>query len=259
MRRFWKPLGRKMVVIKSDGEIALMRQSGQVTAMVLRELHQVIKPGVSTKDINDFVEEMIRSHQMIPTYKGYNGFPAAACVSVNEEVIHGIPSGKKKLREGDIVGVDVGCTYKGYISDAARTYAVGSVSAEASRLIRVAEEAFFAGLRCCRPGFRVSDISAAIQMKVEAAGFSVVRDFVGHGVGRELHEAPQIPNFGKPGRGLRIVKGMTLAVEPMINQGGFNVEVRQDNWTAVTQDGSLSAHYENTIVITDGEPELLTG
>ena len=247
-----------MIIIKSEREIEIMRQSGQVTAMILRELSHVIKPGVSTQDISDFVEESIRKNKMTPTYKGYRDYPAAACVSVNDEVIHGIPNPKRRLREGDIVGVDIGCTHRGYISDAARTYGVGKISEEAERLIRAAEESFFKGLRFCRTGFRLSDISFAIQTKVEEEGFSVVRDFVGHGVGRALHEEPQIPNFGKPGRGPRMAKGMVLAIEPMINQGSCEVEVREDNWTAVTKDGMLSAHYENTVVITEGEPELLT-
>ena len=247
-----------MIIIKSDQEIKIMRESGKVTGYILGELHNLIKPGISTKDIDKFVEETILKNKMIPTFKGYNDYPAACCTSVNEEVIHGIPSAKRQLQEGDIVSVDVGCTYKGYVSDAARTYAVGQISEEAKRLITVAEESFFEGMKFCKPGFRVSDISNAIQIHVEKAGFSVVRDFVGHGVGRAMHEEPQIPNYGKPGRGARLAAGMVFAIEPMINQGDFEVDVKEDNWTAFAVDGKLSAHYENTVVITCGEPELLT-
>jgi len=247
-----------MIIIKSDKEIDIMRRSGKVTAAILEELRDVIKPGVSTMDINDFVEKIIYDNGMIPTFKGYNGYPAAACVSVNDEVIHGIPSKKRQLYAGDIVSVDVGCTYKGYVSDAARTYAVGEINEEAKRPIRVAEESFFEGLKFCSVGNRLSDISSAIQTHVEEAGFSVVRDFVGHGIGRKMHEEPQIPNYGNPGKGPRLAKGMALAIEPMINQGDYYIKVELDNWTAVTADGKLSAHYENTVVITDGEPELLT-
>ncbi|MCL2437361.1 MAG: type I methionyl aminopeptidase [Clostridiales bacterium] len=247
-----------MIIIKSDQEIDLMRESGKVTGMILRELYHLIKPGISTMDINAFVEEIILKNKMIPSFKGYNGYPAASCVSVNDEVIHGIPSAKRLLADGDIVSVDVGCTYKGYISDAARTYAVGKISEEAERLIQIAEESFFAGLKFCKVGYRLGDVSNAIGQHVEQAGFSVVRDFVGHGIGKSMHEEPQIPNHGQPGRGPRLAKGMVFAIEPMINQGSFDVDMKEDNWTAVTTDGKLSAHYENTIVITDGEPELLT-
>ena len=247
-----------MIIIKSDKEIDIMRESGKVTCYILQGLADIIKPGISTMAINDFVEDTIIKNNMIPSFKGYNDFPAACCVSVNDEVIHGIPSKKRLLAEGDIVSVDVGCTYKGYVSDAARTYAVGEIDREAARLIRVTEESFFEGLKFCRAGYRLSDISNAIQTHVEKAGFSAVRDFVGHGIGRAMHEEPQIPNYGKPGRGIRLAKGMVFAIEPMINQGGYDVEVKEDNWTAVTADGKLSAHYENTVVITDGEPELLT-
>jgi len=247
-----------MIIIKSDQEIGIMRESGKVTGTILRELYDLIKPGISTMDINEFVEEAILKNNMIPSFKGYNGYPASACVSVNDEVIHGIPSRKRLLAEGDIVSVDVGCTHRGYISDAARTYAVGKISEEAERLIKVTRESFFEGIKFCKPGYRLGDISNAVQTHVEKAGFSVVRDFVGHGVGRVIHEEPQIPNYGKPGRGPRLAAGMVFAIEPMINQGSSDVEVKLDNWTAVTVDGKLSAHYENTVVITDGEPELLT-
>lgn len=247
-----------MIIIKSQQEIDIMRESGKVTAYILKELSNMIRPGLSTKDIDDFVESTILKNHMIPSFKGYNGYPASACVSVNEEVVHGIPSPKKILHEGDIVSVDVGSTYKGYVSDAARTYPVGKIDAEAQRLITVTEQSFFEGLKFCKVGCRLSDISAAIQRKAESEGFSVIRDFVGHGVGRAMHEEPQIPNYGKPGRGPRLAPGMVFAIEPMVNQGDYEVEVLQNNWTVVTIDGKLSAHYENTVVITDGEPELLT-
>lgn len=235
-----------------------MRESGQVTGKILRDLEDIIKPGVSTKDIDRFVEDTIKKNGMIPTFKGYGGFPASACVSINEEVVHGIPSKKRKLREGDIVSVDVGSTYKGYVSDAARTYAVGTIKPEAQRLIDAARDSFFEGLKFCRVGYRLSDISHAIQEKVESEGFGVIRDFVGHGVGRKMHEEPQIPNYGAPGRGPRLAKGMVFAIEPMITEGTYEVETLFDNWTVVTLDGKMAAHYENTVVITDGEPELLT-
>lgn len=247
-----------MIIIKSQQEIDIMRESGKVTAFILSELSSMIRPGMSTKEIDEFVESTILKNGMIPSFKGYNGYPASACVSVNEEVVHGIPSEKKILEEGDIVSVDVGSTYKGYVSDAARTYPVGAISPEAQKLITVTEQSFFEGLKFCKVGYRLSDISAAIQRKAEAEGFSVIRDFVGHGVGRAMHEEPQIPNYGRPGRGPRLAPGMVFAIEPMINQGDYEVEVLQNNWTVVTVDGKLSAHYENTVVITDGEPELLT-
>lgn len=248
-----------MIIIKSQQEIDIMRESGKVTAYILSELANRIKPGISTKDIDDFVESTILQHKMIPSFKGYNGFPASACVSVNEELVHGIPSSKRILKPGDIVSVDVGSTYKGYVSDAARTYGVGEISPEAQRLITATKDSFFAGLEYCKVGCRLSDISAAIQRKIEVEeGFSIVRDFVGHGVGRKMHEEPQIPNYGKPGRGPRLAAGMVFAIEPMVNQGSYEVEVLDDRWTVVTSDGKLSAHYENTVVITDGEPELLT-
>jgi methionyl aminopeptidase len=247
-----------MIIIKSPAEIQLMRESGKVTGAILRDLARLIEPGVSTKDIADYVEKTILENGMTPTFKGYNGFPASACVSVNEEVIHGIPKKSRLLRAGDIVSVDIGATWKGYVSDAARTYAVGAIGDTARRLINVTEACFFEGLKYCRVGCRLSDISHAIQCRAESDGFSVVRDFVGHGVGRDMHEEPQIPNYGKPGRGPRLAKGMVFAIEPMINAGACEVDVLLDNWTAVTADGSLSAHYENTVAITDGEPEPLT-
>lgn len=235
-----------------------MRESGKVTGYILNTLADFIRPGISTMDVDRYVEDTIRKHKMIPTFKGYGGFPGSACVSINEEVVHGIPDKKRMIHEGDIVSVDVGSTYKGYVSDAARTYAVGKVDAEAQRLIDVTRESFFAGMEFARVGYRLSDISHAIQAHAEGAGFSVIRDFVGHGVGREMHEDPQIPNYGKPGKGPRLVAGMVFAIEPMICQGTYEVETLLNDWTVVTADGKLAAHYENTVVINDGEPELLT-
>lgn len=247
-----------MIIIKSDQEIDLMREAGKVTGYILKELESFIKPGISTLDIDRFVEDTIRKYGMVPSFKGLYGFPASACVSVNDEVVHGIPDKKRKLREGDIVSVDTGATYKGYVSDAARTYPVGEVSDVARNIMEAAKDSFFEGLEFCRVGCRLSDISHAIQVKSESEGFSVIRDFVGHGVGRDMHEDPQIPNFGKAGRGPRLAKGMVFAIEPMICEGGYEVETLSNDWTVVTRDGKLSAHYENTVVITDGEPELLT-
>lgn len=247
-----------MIIIKSEEEIELMRISGKVTAFILKELESFIRPGISTADIDKFVESTITSNGMIPTFKGYGGFPASACVSINEEVVHGIPDKKRILKEGDIVSVDVGSTYKGYVSDAARTYPVGTVSDTAKKLMDTARESFFAGLEYCKVGNRLSDISHAIQVRAESDGFSVIRDFVGHGVGQNMHEDPQIPNYGKPGRGPRLAKGMVFAIEPMICEGTYDVKTLSNDWTVVTLDGKLSAHYENTVVITDGEPQLLT-
>lgn len=247
-----------MIIIKSDQEIELMRTAGKVTGLVLKELENVIKPGISTADIDKFVEDTIRSHGMIPSFKGLYDFPASACISINEEVVHGIPDKKRILKEGDIVSVDVGSTYKGYCSDAARTYAVGQISETAQKLIDATRDSFFAGMEFCKVGYRLSDVSHAIQQKAEGEGFSVIRDFVGHGIGQDMHEDPQIPNYGKPGRGPRLVKGMVFAIEPMICEGGYEVKTLSNRWTVVTADGKLSAHYENTVVITDGEPELLT-
>ena len=235
-----------------------MRVPCRVTGELLNEIAGFIKPGISTMDIDTFCADYIKRHDMIPTFKDYGGFPGNVCVSVNEEVVHGIPDKARILREGDIVSVDVGATYKGYTSDAARTYPVGTISEEAERLIRVTRESFFSGVRFAKKGCRLSDISHAVQETAEAAGFSVIRDFVGHGVGRELHEDPQVPNYGRAGRGPRLVPGMTLAIEPMIAVGDYETDILLNDWTAVTVDGKYAAHYENTVVITDGEPEILT-
>lgn len=235
-----------------------MREAGKVTGYILNELKELIKPGISTMDIDSFVEKTVKAHGMKAAEKGYCGYPASVCTSVNEEVVHGIPSKKRILREGDIVSVDLVVEYKGYMADAARTYAVGKISPEAEHLIRTAEDAFWKGIEFAKVGYRLSDISHNIQTVVEGEGFGVIRDFVGHGIGSDMHEDPQIPNYGKPGKGPRLQAGMTLAIEPMICQGSYEVDVLLDDWTAVTVDGGLAAHYENTVVITDGEPELLT-
>ena len=235
-----------------------MRRAGKVCGDILKELGNIIKPGISTMEIDRFVEKTVKANGMKASEKGYCGYPASVCVSINEEVVHGIPSKKRILREGDIVSVDLVVEYKGYMADAARTYAVGEISPEARHLIETAEKAFFDGIAFAKEGYRLSDISNAIQKTVEGEGFGVIRDFVGHGIGSDMHEDPQIPNYGKSGKGPRLQKGMTLAIEPMITQGSYEVDVLQDNWTAVTIDGGLAAHYENTVVITDGEPQLLT-
>lgn len=246
-----------MIVLKSKAEIDIMRVPGKVTAKILLDLRSIIEPGITTREIDAFVEGEILRNKMIPAFKGYNGFPASTCVSVNQEIVHGIPS-ERKVAEGDIVSIDVGCIYKGYFSDAARTYPAGKISGVAQRLITSTEASFFEGLKFCKVGYRLSDISAAIQARAEAGGFSVVRDFVGHGIGSAMHEEPQIANYGPPGRGPRLAAGMVFAIEPMVNQGSYEIRVLKDDWTAVTIDGQLSAHYENTVAITDGEPEILT-
>ena len=248
------------IYIKSKSEIELMRQAGRITAGARTIARQAVAAGVSTKQIDKLVHEFIVKSGAKPTFKGYGGFPGSACISVNDEVIHGIP-GKRIIRSGDIVSLDVGATYKGFVGDCAGTFACGEISEEAKRLIEVTRQSFFEGIKFARVGYRVSDISAAIQDYVESQGFSVVREYVGHGVGRALHEAPEVPNYRTQRRTRpdpRLVKGMTLAIEPMVNAGLAAIRVLDDDWTVVTQDGSLSAHYENTIAITDGEPEILT-
>lgn len=247
-----------MIIIKSAEEIELMRKAAVPTKEMLAALKDIIRPGMSTKDIDDYVEGYILNANMKPAFKDYGGYPASACVSVNEEVVHGIPSKKRILREGDIVSVDLGTIYKGYYSDAARTYAVGRISEQHQRLIDAAEQGFFAGIAYARKGYRLGDISHAVQEYVEAQGFSVIRDYVGHGVGRNLHEDPMIPNYGKGNHGPQLIPGMALAIEPMIATGTYEVTVQKDGWTAVTKDRGYAAHYENTIVITEDDPVLLT-
>ena len=247
-----------MIIIKSKQEIELMREAGKVNGYILSELERLIRPGMSTLEIDQFVKKTVKAYGMIASEKGYCGYPASICVSINEEVVHGIPSAKRFLKEGDIVSLDLVVENHGYMADAARTYGVGQISKTASRLIETARKAFFDGIQFAREGYRLSDISSAIQKTVEGEGFGVIRDFVGHGIGSSMHEDPQIPNYGKPGKGPRLQQGMTLAIEPMITQGSYEVDVLEDDWTAVTIDGGLAAHYENTVVITDGEPQLLT-
>lgn len=247
-----------MIIIKSRQELELMREAAKVTGYILKELEQFMKPGVATIEIDRYVEKTVKEYGMTAAEKGYCGYPASVCVSINDEVVHGIPSKKRILQDGDIVSVDLVVENKGYMADAARTYGVGTISPQAARLIETAERAFYEGIKYAKEGFRLSDVSHAIQSVVEGEGFGVIRDFVGHGIGREMHEDPQIPNFGKAGKGPRLQRGMTLAIEPMICEGDWEVDVLLDDWTAVTVDGGLAAHYENTVVITDGEPELLT-
>lgn len=246
------------VTIKSEAEIELMRESGRLLSIMHEELHKALKPGMSTLDIDRLGEKIIRDFGCIPNFKNYNGYPASICVSVNDEVVHGIPSKQRILQEGDIVSLDAGLIYKGYHSDAARTWGIGEISKEAKRLIDVTRESFFEGMKFVKEGNHLHDISAAIQNYVESHGYSVVRDLVGHGIGTHLHEDPQIPNYKRRGRGLKLMAGMTLAIEPMVNEGGYEVEWLDDDWTVVTADGSLSAHYENTVLVTADGFELLT-
>ena len=246
------------VTIKSEGQIELMREAGRLLAIMHEELHKAIKPGMTTMEIDRLGETIIRDFKCIPNFKNYNGYPASICVSVNNEVVHGIPSKKHFLKEGDIVNLDAGLIYKGMHSDAARTWAVGEISPQARRLIDVTQQSFFEGIKLAKEGNHLYEISGAIQDYVEANGYSVVRDLVGHGIGTKLHEDPQIPNFRQRGRGLRLQAGMTLAIEPMVNAGRWEVEWMDDDWTVVTKDGSLSAHYENTVLITKDGCEILT-
>ena len=246
------------VSIKTSREIELMKVAGKYLEEVHERLAEHIKPGITTWELDKIGEEMIRSLGCTPNFLNYNGFPASFCISLNDEVVHGIPSHSKVIQEGDLVKIDAGLIYKGYHSDAARTYAVGEVSPEARQLMDVTKQSFFEGIKQAKAGNHLYDISVAIGDYAESFGYGVVRDLVGHGIGTHLHEDPQIPNFRQHRRGLRLMPGMTLAIEPMINIGRADVEFMDDDWTVVTQDGTLSAHYENTILITDGEPELLT-
>jgi len=246
------------VSIKSEREIQLMRESCKILAKVHEELGRAIRPGITTHEIDVLAEKLIRGYGCIPNFLNYNGYPASVCVSVNEEVVHGIPSKKRVLKEGDIVSLDCGCIYKGYHSDAARTYAVGSISPEVQKLLDVTKQSFFEGIKMAKAGNHLYDISNAIDDYVSQFGYGIVKDLVGHGIGTALHEDPQIPNFRQKRKGLLLQPGMTLAIEPMINMGTWEVEWLDDDWTVVSRDGLPSAHYENTILITDGEPEILT-
>lgn len=246
-----------MIIIKSDAEIQCMRRAGKIVGDTLLRLEEVIKPGISTEEIDRIAEEFIRKQGAIPSFKGLYGFPASICSSVNEEVIHGIPS-KRILNEGDIISIDCGALIDGFHGDAARTFPVGNISEAAQKLIDVTRESFFKGINEIKVNCHLGDVSYAIQSHVEAMGFSVVRDFVGHGIGRKLHEDPNVPNFGIRGRGLKLKSGMVLAIEPMVNQGTHHVVILDDEWTVVTKDKKLSAHYENTVAILEDRVELLT-
>lgn len=247
-----------MITLKSKKEIELMREAGKIVAETHEILKSAVIPGISTLELDKIAEENIRKYNAIPSFKGYGGFPGSICASINEEVVHGIPNANRILKEGDIISLDVGAYYKGYHSDSAKTHGVGIISEEDRKLIEVTKESFYEGLKFAKLGYRLSDISHAVQAHVEKHGFSVVRDLVGHGVGTELHEDPQIPNYGPAGKGPRLLEGMVLAVEPMVNAGRYHVKTLADDWTIVTIDGKKSAHYEHTIAITEDEPLILS-
>lgn len=246
------------VTIKSPREIELMREAGRILAKTHEELAKNLRPGMSTWDIDHMGEEIIRSYGCIPSFKNYNGYPASICVFVNDEVVHGIPHKEHFLDEGDIVSLDAGVIYKGYHSDAARTYGIGEIDDDAKKLIEVTRQSFFEGIKFAKAGNHLNDISAAIQKYAESFGFGVVRDLVGHGIGSHLHEDPEIPNFARKRKGILLQPGMTLAIEPMITEGSYEVVWLDDDWTVMTEDGGWAAHYENTILITEGEPEILS-
>lgn len=246
-----------MIICKTEREIEIMRQAGKIVALTHEELKKHIKPGITTKELDEIAEKVIRSHDAIPSFKGYNGFTGSICASVNEELVHGIP-GKRVLKEGDIISIDIGAEYNGYHGDSAWTYAVGNISEEDQKLLDVTEASLYKGLEQAKPGERLSNISHAIQTYVESFGFSIVREYVGHGVGRSLHEDPQIPNYGPPGKGPRLKPGMVLAIEPMVNAGKRYVRTLSDNWTVVTSDGKNCAHFEHTVAITETGYEILT-
>ena len=246
-----------MIIIKNNKEIDLMRNAGRIVAETLLCVEKKVKPGITTAELDSIAEEFITKHGAKPSFKGLYGFPASLCISVNEQVVHGIPGGYV-LKDGDIISVDCGAFLEGFHGDAARTFAVGDISEEAKKLISVTEGSFFKGMEFAKVGNRLSDISHAIQSYVEASGFSVVRDFVGHGIGKMVHEDPEVPNFGRPGRGPKLMAGMALAIEPMVNIGTYRVTTLGDDWTVVSADRSLSAHYENTVVILPNGPEILT-
>ncbi|MDE3017510.1 MAG: type I methionyl aminopeptidase [Nitrospirota bacterium] len=248
-----------MIILKTPEEIAVMARASKIVAETLRILKQEVRPGITTEDLDRIAEDYIRSQGGIPAFKGYRSYPKTLCASVNDQVVHGIPSARKMLKEGDIIGLDLGAVVEGFYGDAAMTVPVGAISPKVAELLRVTEEALYKGIEQARVGNRLSDISHAVQRHAEAAGFSVVTDFVGHGIGRQLHEEPQVPNYGKPGQGPRLQVGMVLAIEPMINMGHSAVRILDDQWTAVTKDGSLSAHFEHTIAIqAEGPARILT-
>ena len=247
-----------MIELKSAREIGLMRTGGHILADVMDRLRDTVKPGISTLEIDEDVEGFIRARGATPAFKGYRGFPATVCISINEEVVHGIPSAHRRIKEGDIVGLDLGCIVEGYYADCAFTLAIGEVPPKVQQLLDVTRASLDVAITECRAGRRLSDVSHAVQTHVEEHGFAVVRAFVGHGIGRALHEDPQIPNFGEPGRGPQLRPGMVLAIEPMVTMGSWEVKVLDDGWTAVTRDGSLAAHFEHTIAVTETGPEVLT-
>jgi methionyl aminopeptidase len=247
-----------VIVLKSDREITLMRRGGHILADVVALIRDIAKPGMSTLEVDEEVEAFIRTQGALPAFKGYRGFPATVCISINDEVVHGIPSAHRRMKEGDIVGFDLGCIVDGYYADCAVTLPLGEIPPRVQELLDVTRESLELGIVECRPGRRLSDVSHAIQTHVERHGFSVVRAFVGHGIGRALHEEPQVPNFGDPGRGPQLRPGMVLALEPMVTMGSWEVRILDDGWTAVTKDGSLAAHFEHTIAVTESGPEVLT-
>lgn len=247
-----------MIIIKNKQEIEYMRSAGKVVAETLAKIEEAVKPGITTMELDKIAEDYITKCGAKPSFKGYYGFPGSVCASVNNEVVHGIPSDKVVLEEGDIISIDCGAILNGYHGDAARTLPVGKINKETQKLIDVTKESFFKGVEKAIVGNRLTDISFAVQQYVEQFGYSVVRDYVGHGIGRDMHEDPEVPNFGRPGRGPKLVEGMALAIEPMVNIGGYHVDVEENQWTVVTRDNSLSAHYENTVAILEGGPEILT-
>ena len=247
-----------MVVLKTSRELGIMKEACRISAGALQTVGKAVEPGVTTAELDRLAEKYIRSQGAVPNFKNYCGYPATACISINNEVIHGIPSAKRVIKAGDIVSVDLGAMFNGYHGDNAATFACGDISDEAKRLMQTTKDALYEGIAAATAGSRIGDISYAIQRTVEAAGFSVVRQYVGHGIGTELHEAPEVPNFGTAGRGIRLLPGMTLAIEPMVNVGGFDVKVLPDGWTVLTKDGSLSAHFEHTVVITPDGPKIMT-
>ncbi|MFT8314778.1 MAG: type I methionyl aminopeptidase [Clostridium sp.] len=247
-----------MIIIKNNREIDYMRQAGKVVEEALLKMEEVIKPGITTAYLDRIAEEFIRSQGAVPSFKGYYGFPSSICASINQEVVHGIPDRNRVLQEGDIISIDCGAILNGYQGDAARTLPVGNVSDQAKNLINVTRDSFFKGVEKAVVGNRLSDISSAIQTYAESFGYSIVRDYVGHGIGKDMHEEPEVPNFGTPGRGPKLLHGMVLAIEPMVNAGKYYVSVQSNDWTVVTDDGSLSSHYENTVAILDNGPEILT-
>ena len=247
-----------MIVLKTGRELKVMREACRISAEALKLAGSAVEPGVTTAELDKIAEKYILSQGAVPNFKNYNGYPATACISINNEVIHGIPSKKRVIQAGDIVSIDLGAKFEGYHGDNAATFACGDVSAEAKRLMDTTRESLYEGISAAVSGGRLGDIGAAVQQYVEKRGYSVVRQFVGHGIGTQLHEAPEVPNFGTHGRGIRLMPGMTLAIEPMVNMGGFDVKVMPDGWTVLTKDGSLSAHFEHTIVITPDGPQILT-